>query len=354
MKAEKLILPGLLALALTLASPNPVYGAVPYAASRPDPGVCAPSLTDYARQMGEALDLEYQIKTFGEWGVRGFGETYSNVPVFLQGNGDLIVLLHGFMASPPEMLPLGRVINESVGASVYIPLIPGFGGNADISQLYRFADWQQALEDSVRWGRNCFERVYIVGYSVGAGLSAQYVLAGDSLAIDGQVLLSPFFKGAPWQQTWAGASMTKGFLAVLKSVFRLKKVTLARVDSLSRGKYRDLDILLNDPETYDQAFSLQAGMNILSLTRALKSIRNKVQSDIPTSVAVSAADQTISWKYALKFSKRHFARLHGTLVLPREDKIPHEIVVPDADLNASFDTVTQWVLEQLLLMMEQK
>jgi alpha-beta hydrolase superfamily lysophospholipase len=179
-------------------------------------------------------------------------------------------------------------------------------------------------------------------------------LTRGSLAVDGQILLSPFFKGASWQQTWAGATTAKGFLAILKSVFRLKKVSLSRVDRISRGKYRDLDILLNDPDTYDQAFSLRAGMNILTLTRALKSIRNKVQSDIPTSVAVSAADQTISWKYALKFSKRHFSELQDTLVLPKEEMTPHEIVVPDESLNKAFDRVAEWVLEQLLLMMEQQ
>lgn len=352
MKAEYLIRSGILALALAATSLNPAHSAVPYTASRPDPEFCGTAPADYARRMGEALNLEYRIKTFGRWGIRGYGEPGSNAPVYLHGNTDLVVLLHGFMASPPEMLPLGKVIHESVGASVYIPLIPGFGGNAELSQLYRFSDWREALENDIRWGRHCFDRVYIVGYSVGGGLSAHHALADDVLAIDGQVLLSPFFKGAAWQQTWAGATAAKGFLAVLKSVFRLKKVSLSRVDRISRGKYRDLDVIRDDPETYDQAFSLRAGMNILNLTRELKSIRNKVRSDVPTSVAVSASDQTISWKYALKFSKRHFAELQDTLVLAKGEKAPHEIVVPDESLNKAFDTVAEWVPEQLLLMME--
>ena len=103
--AENLFRSGVLVLALALVDLNPAHGAVPYAASRPDPELCGPAPTDYARQMGEALNLEYQIKTFGRCGVRGFGEPDSNAPVFIKGSADLIVLLHGFMASPPEMLP---------------------------------------------------------------------------------------------------------------------------------------------------------------------------------------------------------------------------------------------------------
>jgi alpha-beta hydrolase superfamily lysophospholipase len=343
---------GVMALALTMSDPPRAIGANPYAAARPNPEDCGVARSDYPSRMGKALDLEYRIKTFGTWGIRGFEGPASNAPIFIEGNENLVVLYHGFMASPPEMLPLGRQIHEALGASVYIPLIPGFGANVEVSQLYRFSDWEQAVEESLRWARHCFSRVYVVGYSVGGGLIAHHVLAPDHGTVDGQVLLSPFFKGAAWQQTWAGAVATKGFLAILKSLFRFKMISLEKIASITRGKYRDLRILLQDPAIYDQSFALQAGMNISDLTRALKSIPNRRTSDVPTAVAISASDQTISRKYALKFSERHFSDLRSTLVLAEEEQIPHEIVVPHDELNPAFGRIAEWVVAQLLTMTE--
>lgn len=343
---------GVIALALTVCQPPRAFGANPYTASRPNHENCDVTRSDYSARMGEARDLEYRIKTFGEWGIRGFDGPDSNAPVFIEGNEDLVVLYHGFMASPPEMLPLGRQIHEAMGASVYIPLIPGFGANVEVSQLYKYSDWEQAVEEDLQWARHCFNSVYVVGYSVGGGLIAHHVLAPDHGTVDGQVLLSPFFKGAAWQQTWAGAVAAKGFLAVLKSAFRFKMISLERVARLTRGNYRDLRILLEDPAIYDQSFALQAGMNISDLTRALKSIPNRRTSDVPTAVAISESDQTISRKYALKFSERHFSDLRSTLVLAEEEQIPHEIVVPHDELNPAFGRVADWVVEQLLTMTE--
>ena len=343
-----------MAVALTVCEAPRVYGASPYTASRPSHENCDMTPSDYSARMGEALDLEYRIKTFGMWGIRGFEGPDSNAPVFIEGNADLVVLYHGFMASPPEMVPLGRLINEALGASVYIPLIPGFGANVEVSQLYRFPDWVQAVDESLHWGKNCFSRVFVVGYSIGGGLIAHHVLAADHETVDGQVLLSPFFKGAPWQQTWVGAVATKGFLGFLKTVFRFKKISLERIASITHGNYRDLEILLEDPTIYDQSFALRAGMNISDLTRALKSVPNRETSGVPTAVAISASDQTISKKYALKFSERHFSDLRSTLVLAEEEQIPHEIVVPHDELNPAFEKVADWVVAQLQSMSEPK
>jgi esterase/lipase len=344
---------GVMVLALAICGPPRAFGAIPYTPPDSDNGDCGMTRSEYPARMGEILNLEYQIKTFGMSGIRDFEGPESNAPIFIEGTEDLVVLFHGFMASPPEMLPLGRMINEALGTSIYIPLIPGFGANVEVSQLYQFQDWVKATQDSLQWGDHCFDRVYVIGYSVGGGLMAHHVLESGQNFIDGQVLLSPFFKGAPWQQTWTGAVAASGFLGILKTIFRFKKISLDRVERISRGKYRDLKILLDDPAIYDQSFSLRAGMNMLSLTRALKSIPNHLQSDVPTSVAMSASDQTISWKYALKFSERHFLDLRSTLVLAKEKNIPHEIVVPHEELNPAFGEVADWVLEQLKLMMEQ-
>jgi alpha-beta hydrolase superfamily lysophospholipase len=328
------------------------FAAKPYAAAEPDPTMCTADRAEYPTQLGISLDLDYRIKTYGRSGIRNFKQPGSNAPLFINGNDALVVLIHGFMASPQEMLPLARAIHERLGSSVYLPLIRGFGSGAEIAQSYRLGDWRAAVGDSITWGRRCFARVFVVGYSVGGGLVARHVLESDHHGVSGQILLSPFFKGAAWQQTWAGAVASKGFLGMLTTVFRVKKIALGTIDRVSGGNYHDLAALLQDPDTYDQLFALRAGMNMLDLTRELKSIPNDVTASIPTSIAVSEADQTISHRYALKFANRHFPNIRGTLLLDRNLGIPHQIVVPHDDRNAAFSRVSDWVVQELTSMME--
>jgi alpha-beta hydrolase superfamily lysophospholipase len=328
------------------------FAAEPYAAPRHDPTQCAPDRAEYPAQTGASLELEYRIRTFGRSGIRNFTQPGSNAPIFIGGDDTLVVLIHGFMASPQEMLPLGKAIHASLGTSVYMPLIRGFGSGAEIARSYRLEDWRAGIADSIAWGEHCYTRVFLVGYSVGGGLVAGHVLESEPHGVSGQVLLSPFFKGAPWQQTWAGATASKGFLGILTTLFRVKKISLSTIDRVSRGNYHDLTSLLQDPDTYDQSFALRAGMNMLDLTRLLKSVPNRMTVDIPTSVAISESDQTISHRYALKFVNRHFPNLGGTLVLERNEQIPHQIVVPDDDLNPAFGRVSDWVVQQLKTMME--
>ena len=141
---------------------------------------------------------------------------------------------------------------------------------------------------------------------------------------------------------------------MLRTLFRVKKLELTSIDRLSRGNYDDLKLLMRDPDTYDQAFALRAGMNMLELTQALKAVPNRVTVNVPTAVAISDADQTISRRYALKFASRHFTNLRNTLVLDRDEGIPHQIVASNDELNPAFGRVSEWVVQQLSAMMVAK
>ena len=136
------------------------------------------------------------------------------------------------------------------------------------------------------------------------------------------MLLSPFLKGARWQQTWVGAGNARRFLSILQHLFGLDQVRLATVDKMSRGRYRDLALLLEDPDTYDQAFSLQAGRNILGLTRELKAVPEAARSSTPTAIALSESDQTINWRFALRFLEQRMTEPEGLLRLEKSARAP--------------------------------
>ncbi len=284
-----------------------------------------------------ALNNDYLNRTNQKFGIRHYGTSKTNQAIFLRGNDKLVILYHGFMASPFEMLSLGEYLRDKTGSSIYIPIIPGFAAHYKVNGKYNFKEWQESVKDNIDFMKQHFSHISLVGYSIGAGLLADYSLRNElDEKIKSLTLLSPFYKGAPWQVTFLGATVTGGLLSTLNKLFKVKKIKLETVDKIVKGKYRDLDIILKDKVNYTQVFSVKAATTLMQLTRSLKLIRNSKSIDIPVFLGYSKADQTISWRYAKRFTKRHFKNIESTYIINKEQAVPHEIVVPDKELNPNF------------------
>jgi carboxylesterase len=100
------------------------------------------------------------------------------------------VLVHGFPGTPNEMRPIAEVL-YSYGWTVEALLLPGFG--VDINSLpdRTYSDWLSAVLNALNRHRKHYEKVVLVGFSMGGAISIQ---ASVSTNIDHLLLLAPFWK----------------------------------------------------------------------------------------------------------------------------------------------------------------
>lgn len=87
------------------------------------------------------------------------------------GDPDLaaVLLLHGFGCSPWTMRGLGRRLAEQ-GRGCYAPLLPGHGESTAGFNRVRHAEWLDAAEASFDHLSERYERVAVVGFSMGGTL----------------------------------------------------------------------------------------------------------------------------------------------------------------------------------------
>ncbi len=304
-------------------------------------GIEAPPEAESWRCLAERLadqdrDLHrrYLYETNGRQGIRGFEEDTSNASILIPGSDRLVLLWHGFMASPPEMEPLGRFLHRALGATIYIPLVPGFGSGHEVADKFDLDAWRTSMREVIEVGTACSGELALVGYSIGGGLVADFLLSSTlaaSNSVRSVVLLSPYIETAGWMAPALRARPRAGFMHGLRSVLRLRSLRLETLYRWSRSRYRDLEVLLAHPEIYDRNFSLKAGLNMLRLTRRLRSIAPDAASELPTLLAYSEADRTVGWAFTHAFVERHFPATDPVIRYPASDRIPHQIVVPEVN-----------------------
>lgn len=293
-----------------------------------------------------ALHWRYLYETNGRQGIRSYEEAGSNASILIPGSDQLVVLWHGFMASPPEMEPLGRHLHRALGATIYIPLIPGFGSGHKVADRSAFEDWRESVRADLEVASGCHSAIALVGYSIGGGLILDYLLDPETeppSGIRSVTLLSPYIETAGWMAPALRSLPRAGFMRLLRTGLRLRRLKLETLYRWSRRRYRDLSVLLDHPETYDQSFSLKAGINMLRLTRRLRGVAEGATSGLPVQLALSEADRTVGWSFTESFVARHFSSVETVVRYPAEDEIPHQIVVPE--VNPRHDELFSFVAD---------
>lgn len=100
-------------------------------------------------------------------------------PFFLAGNKEnALLFLHGFTASPSEVLPVARILHNKGGLTVSGILLPGHGSHPRFLNRTTWHDWYRAVEEEAAYLLAHYGNVYIAGLSMG-GLLALH--AGTSL-----------------------------------------------------------------------------------------------------------------------------------------------------------------------------
>ncbi|MHA1124229.1 MAG: alpha/beta hydrolase [Candidatus Heimdallarchaeota archaeon] len=113
-------------------------------------------------------------------------------PFRFEADGPKVLLIHGFTASPTEMLPIGKYLHKK-GYDVHSVLLAGHGTTPEDLQTKKKDDWWLSV-------RNVFKKTtdfdYVIGFSMGALLAARAAVVYRN-QLKGVVIISPFLKIKP-------------------------------------------------------------------------------------------------------------------------------------------------------------
>lgn len=239
-----------------------------------------------------------------------------------------ILLAHGFLASPFEVEPVAKSLNQR-GYTVLAPLIRGFGSSAAAANAFTAAEWRGSIDAAVSDLASCFPEIALIGFSLGGGLVADFAFNRAS-SLDGRAeiarlaLLSPYLKPAVPMSALlnrAAQALSEGQTVPLS--------TLLSTSRLAGSENRDLLIPLKYPRHYTEAMPLKAVDEILGFSEALSAIPQDRVLAIPAFLAYSEADQTIDWRRARDFVSHHFQ--HSTFyTYSAEKSVAHQIALADS------------------------
>lgn len=91
-------------------------------------------------------------------------------PRFFRGNKIGCLVVHGFMAAPPETAWLGEHLAQ-LGYTVYVPRLPGHGIDYHHMRRMHWHDWYAHVLDSYLLLRQQCDAVFVIGHSMGGVLS---------------------------------------------------------------------------------------------------------------------------------------------------------------------------------------
>lgn len=107
-------------------------------------------------------------------------------PYFARGGATGVVLMHGFTASPHEVVWLGQSL-AAQGHTVYVPRLSGHGTRPQDLSRVRYEDWIASAFDALHIIRAQCERVVMAGLSMGGCLALN---VASRAAVDGVVAMA--------------------------------------------------------------------------------------------------------------------------------------------------------------------
>jgi len=127
----------------------------------------------------------------------------------IQENKEIaVILIHGYAGTPLTMSFLAEELFEN-GASVFAPLLPGHGEDAEAFSKTRYEHWEKKVKQVFDEIRPLYKKVFLVGFSMGGNLCLKvieelptYRQPNGVITISAPMILNGFANGRIFYKDW--------------------------------------------------------------------------------------------------------------------------------------------------------
>jgi carboxylesterase len=243
-------------------------------------------------------------------------------PFFLPGaraGGGAALLVHGFPGTPAEMRPMGEALQRA-GWWADAILLPGFGADIETLPQRSASEWVGAVVKELRDLRRHYERVMLVGFSLGGALALQ---AASLVKPDALVLYSPFWKLD--NALWSILPALKHLIPTFKP-FKLMKIDFN--DPAARAGIAQYmpGANLDDPSVQAAIRDFAVPTNMLDQIRRTGAEAGRAASvvRVPTLVIQGTQDTLVKPEHTRMLIERF-----GGAAQYREVPAEHQIIAPE-------------------------
>ena len=294
---------------------------------------CAYTLQEQLEQERVSFAQNYENKLLSYVKLDNDSEFYEGT-----STDEVVLLIHGFMASPFEVRSIGKRLNE-IGYNVYMPLLYGFGSTGGIANNGNVEAWRNQVRHSVEMLSHCYKKISIGGISLGGALATDFVLneylphqKESNYKITSLILLSPYYD--------ISQSVAKTLVGPISDY--KETVDLSTLWMVSHSS--DLPQIINHAGYYNSEMPLKTLNELFSLSNQLQAIGSNIKSDIPVQLSISESDTTINLALAESFTKQHFSKVNS-FKIEKDFKVPHQIAYENA--NPLFEQMLRQIIHTI-------
>jgi len=231
-----------------------------------------------------------------------------------------ILILHGFTGHPGDMEYLGKELNQNLDLTVSIPRLSGYWTIAADFKSTGAYDWLRSAIDSYLDLKAKFDKIIVVGLSMGGLLSLQIA---NGFAVDKMILIAPALY----------ATDRKIPVTHLLRFFKIKIKQANYNKTLENSETEEERLIAEDYYRYN--YSAQ----VAELHKLMLSTRKIISNiKVPTLIIGSIKDKIVP----LKAVEEIYEQLSGPVTLEVFEESPHVINDgPERELCA--DKITEFI-----------